>query len=55
MDGVDALDTESFCADPIGQRYEFNFRLPESIHSGPHEVRIALGNRALAPLPIEVA
>ncbi len=55
VDGVDALDIDSFCADPIGQRYEFNFRLPESIRSGPHQVRITLGHRVLAPLPIEVA
>ncbi len=55
VDGEDAVEIDSFCADPIGQRYEFNFRLPESIRSGPHEVRIALGHRALAPLPIEVA
>ncbi len=55
IDGQDARDIDSFCADPIGQRYEFNFRLPESIGSGPHEVRISLGHRALALLPIEVA
>ncbi|SPE40245.1 Methyltransferase type 11 (fragment) [Candidatus Sulfopaludibacter sp. SbA3] len=55
VDGIDAQEIDSFCADPIGQRYEFNFRLPESIRSGPHQVRIALGHRALAPLPIEVA
>jgi len=55
VDGADAVEVDSFCADPIGQRYEFNFRLPESIRSGPHEVRIALGHRVLAPLPIEVA
>jgi SAM-dependent methyltransferase len=55
VDGVDALEIDSFCADPIGQRYEFNFRLPEAIRTGPHEVRIALGHRTLAPLPIEVA
>jgi hypothetical protein len=55
VDGLDALEIDSFCADPIGQRFEFNFRLPQSIGSGPHQVRISLGHRALAPLPIEVA
>ncbi|HWC96481.1 MAG TPA: hypothetical protein VG456_07025, partial [Candidatus Sulfopaludibacter sp.] len=55
IDGVEAEDVDSFCADPIGQRYEFNFRLPAAIGSGSHLVRIALGQRALAHLPIEVA
>jgi SAM-dependent methyltransferase len=55
VDGLDALEIDSFCADPIGQRFEFNFRLPESIGAGPHQVQISLGHRALAPLAIEVA
>ena len=55
VDGQDALDLDSFCADPLTQRYEFNFRLPGGISSGPHEVRIALGKRAFPPLAIEVA
>ena len=55
VDGFDALETETFCADPISQRYEFNFRLPESIGPGPHEVRVSLGKRTFAPLAIEVA
>jgi SAM-dependent methyltransferase len=55
VDGADALDIDSFCADPITQRYEFNFRLPDKIYSGPHEVVIQLGRRTFAPLAIEVA
>jgi SAM-dependent methyltransferase len=55
VDGLDALEIDSFCADPIGQRFEFNFRLPLAIGAGPHQVQISLGHRALAPLPIEVA
>ena len=39
VDGRDALEIESFCADPISQRYEFNFPLPESI--GPRAARSA--------------
>jgi SAM-dependent methyltransferase len=54
VDGFDALDIDSFCADPIGQRYEFNFRLPDSIPNGPHEVLVSMGKRAFAPLAIEV-
>jgi len=55
VDGLEATDWESFRTDPSAQRYEFNFRLPKGIGSGPHEVRIALGKRTFTPLPIEVA
>ena len=55
VDGRDAREIESFCADPVSQRYEFNFRLPESISKGPHEVLVSLGKRKFAPLEIEVA
>ncbi|MEO8596383.1 MAG: class I SAM-dependent methyltransferase [Candidatus Solibacter sp.] len=55
IDGHDAREIESFCADPITQRYEFNFRLPERIAPGPHEVVVSLGKRTFAPMAIEVA
>jgi SAM-dependent methyltransferase len=55
IDGVDALEIESFCADPVTQRYEFNFKLPARIFPGPHEVTVSLGRRTFAPLAIEVA
>ena len=55
VDGFDAVEIESFCADPITQRYEFNFRLPERIGPGPHEVQVLLGKRTFPPLAIEVA
>jgi hypothetical protein len=55
VDGFDAVEIESFCADPIMQRYEFNFRLPERIGPGPHEVHVSLGKRTFPPLAIEVA
>jgi hypothetical protein len=53
--GREVREIESFCADPISQRYEFNFRLPEKIAAGPHEVLVSLGKRKFAPLAIEVA
>jgi ubiquinone/menaquinone biosynthesis C-methylase UbiE len=55
VDGLDALEIDSFCADPLSQRYEFNFKLPEGIRAGAHEVVVELGRRKFAPLPIEVA
>jgi len=53
--GVDALEIDAFCADPVTLRYEFNFKLPERIGRGAHEVSVKLGKRAFAPLAIEVA
>jgi len=55
VDGMDALEVDSFCADPVTQRWEFNFRLPQSIRAGKHEVQVQLGRRVFAPLAIEVA
>jgi SAM-dependent methyltransferase len=54
VDGVNIPGTESFCVDPIFQQYEFNVFLPETVAAGPHQVEIALGKRAFAPVPIEV-
>jgi hypothetical protein len=55
IEGQDVLEIESFCADPVSLRYEFNFRLPEGVARGPHEVLVDLGKRKFAPLEIEVA
>jgi SAM-dependent methyltransferase len=55
VDGQDVLDTESFCADPISQRYEFNFRVPGRIGKGHHEVTVSMGKRVFPALAIEVA
>ncbi|HTS64909.1 MAG TPA: class I SAM-dependent methyltransferase [Candidatus Acidoferrales bacterium] len=55
VDGVDGLELDAFCADPVTQRWEFNFRLPENIRAGSHEVQVQLGRRVFAPLAIEVA
>ncbi len=54
VDGAGVPDWEPFCTDPVALRYEFNFWLPESLGNGPHEVRIALGKRAFAPVAIQV-
>lgn len=54
VDGLDVLDIDSFCADPVSQRYEFNFRLPDRVSNGPHEVLVTMGKRTFAPLAIEV-
>jgi len=55
VDGCEAGGIERFCVDPLFQRYEFNFPLPAQVGRGSHEVRVAIGKREFAPVPIEVA
>lgn len=50
---VEAFDV--FCADPVEQRHEINFRLPAGVGFGVHEMQIRIGRRAFAPVTIEVA
>ncbi len=53
--GRPAESVDTFCVDPLFQRYEFNFPVPHGIPPGPHEVRISLGRRAFTPVVVEVA
>jgi hypothetical protein len=55
VDGAAVGDIDTFCTDPITRSYEFNFKLPDHIASGPHEVGIAIGRRTLGRIAIEVA
>jgi SAM-dependent methyltransferase len=55
---VDSLATptaDAFCTDPVAQRWEFNFNLPENLAPGRHHVSIALGRRLFPRVLIEVA
>lgn len=54
LDGAVVPEIESFCTDQTKQTYEFNFRLPDSVASGPHHVGIRLGRREFPPVAIEV-
>jgi 2-polyprenyl-3-methyl-5-hydroxy-6-metoxy-1,4-benzoquinol methylase len=54
IDGLPIERREIFCTDPVEQRYEINLFLPDMIGPGPHEIRLTLGRRAFAPVPIEV-
>jgi hypothetical protein len=54
VDGLDGVEVESLCADPVTQRFEFNFRLPERTGAGTHQVVISLGKRTFPPMVIEV-
>jgi len=55
VDGFAVDAVETFCVDPLFQRYEFNFPLPGECGPGPHQVRVHVGKREFAPFPIEVA
>jgi SAM-dependent methyltransferase len=52
--GLPVGDLEFLCTDPRPQRFEVNFRLPEEIGPGPHELQVRLGRRRLAPVMLEV-
>jgi SAM-dependent methyltransferase len=54
VDGLDVLETDAFCADPLNGRYEFNFRLPPSVGRGGHQLQVTHGKRAFAPVGVEV-
>jgi ubiquinone/menaquinone biosynthesis C-methylase UbiE len=54
VDGVPAGDREFLCTDPKSQRFEVNFRLPEEIGPGRHELQVRIGRRKLAPVTLEV-
>jgi SAM-dependent methyltransferase len=55
IDGEPVRGTEMFCTDPRNQRWDISFLLPEGIGPGAHQLQISLGERKLAPIPIEVA
>ena len=52
--GLPVGDLEFLCIDPRPQRFEVNFRLPEEIGPGRHELQVRIGRRKLAPVMLEV-
>src|SRR5581483_3913027 len=53
LSGRPVEGAESFCADPLARRYEFNFRVPDGLR-GACELVISLGGRRFAPIQVEV-
>lgn len=47
-------DVEKICTDPRPQRYQVNFRLPEDIGPGLHQIKLNIGRRKLPPVRVEV-
>jgi hypothetical protein len=54
VDGLPVRAAEMFCTDPRNQRYDVSFLLPAETTPGWHQLEINLGERRLAPIPIEV-
>ncbi len=54
IDEIPVHRVDIFCTDPLEQRYEVNLFLPDAVAPGPHQVRLSLGRRVFAPVPIEV-
>jgi SAM-dependent methyltransferase len=54
VSGIPVAGIESFCVDPVAQRWEFNLPLPAGTRPGLHEVCIALGRREFPAVAVEV-
>jgi SAM-dependent methyltransferase len=50
-----ATRTTALCVNPFRERWEFNFFLPLEIGSGEHRVRVSLGGKQIASVPVQVA
>jgi SAM-dependent methyltransferase len=55
VDDAKIADLDLFRTDPVNQRYEVNFQLPDSAGTGKHSVELRLGARTFPPVAIDVA
>lgn len=54
VDGLPVREIDFFCTDPLTQRFEINFHLPEGLEAGEHRLEMSLGKRAFAPVMIQI-
>src|SRR6202049_3344873 len=54
VDGAVIKDLDVFCKDPVNERFEITFTLPDSVRAGPHRVELRLGSRLFPAAPFEV-
>jgi len=54
LDGAPLQDLDSFCTDPVNERFEVNLTLPAAVKAGTHDVEVRLGSRAFPPVRINV-
>jgi len=54
VSGIPVGDREFLCTHPKPQRYEVDFRLPEEVKPGRHQLQVRIGRRQLPPVMLEV-
>jgi SAM-dependent methyltransferase len=54
VDGTKIASLDLFCTDPVNEKFEVNFQLPDSAAAGKHRVEMRLGARVFAPVAIDV-
>jgi len=54
VDQIPVEEIESFRTDPLAERYEVNFRIPEAVQSGGHVLNVWLGARNSRKLALRV-
>jgi hypothetical protein len=54
INGQTLWASDAVCTDPVAQRYDVRFQLPEELPSGVYEMRLMAGRRKLAPVSIEI-
>jgi SAM-dependent methyltransferase len=55
VDGLKIPDLDLFRTDPVNDRFEVNFQLPDTIPAGCRQVELRLGARVFPPAVIDVA
>jgi SAM-dependent methyltransferase len=55
LEDVEVQQDAPFCVDPLHDRYEFNFWLPENVSTGAHHLDVSIGQRTIGRLAVEVA
>lgn len=52
--GLAVTDVDSFCTDPLPQRYELNFPVPAGVAAGGQWLEMRVGHRRLPPVALEI-
>jgi hypothetical protein len=54
LDGTAIADLDVSCGDPVNQRFEVSFKLPDSVAAGAHSIELRAGSRRFPPARIDV-
>lgn len=55
LDGAGLESVDTFCTDPLHERYEISITLPPSTQPGPHRLDFRIGSREFPATGIEIA